>query len=305
MKRALILTFILATAFFSSCKEDIVDNQAISTEILNNYLYVNYPDLKANEDGLYIIEESEGTGTELKQENYILVNYLQSYIANSTTRKVVAANQESVAADYYIHNEKTHYTPDVWKVDELLTGVKLALKGMKVGGKIKVIIPSNIAYGANAHGTIPAYSSLIVEFELVKVISNIEDYEAELIKEYTDNSTLEFKYQESKIYLAITEEGEGDLYTGETLVTLAKYTGKYLDGKVFDSGINLKVFDGNSMVEGFEAAVKLMKPGCKATVIIPYSLGYKEAGNSGVKGYETLVFELEAQPKPKTDPTTK
>lgn len=88
-----------------------------------------------------------------------------------------------------------------------------------------------------------------------------------------------------------------------TDTVLVNYTGKYIDGKVFDSSTGrapLKTALNGGAIPGFLEALSLMEVGSKAEVIIPYNLAYGEAGNQNpytgemsIEPFQTLIFELE------------
>lgn len=76
------------------------------------------------------------------------------------------------------------------------------------------------------------------------------------------------------------------------------YTGKLLDGQLFDSSINRQPFDFvlgvGEVIAGWDEGIALLKVGDKATFTIPSELAYGDAGAGPlIKAGTTLVFDVE------------
>ena len=100
----------------------------------------------------------------------------------------------------------------------------------------------------------------------------------------------------SGLQYVIEKEGTGAQPTAEDEVTV-HYTGKLLDGKVFDSSVNRgepATFPRNRVIPGWTEGVQLMKEGAKYTFFIPSDLAYGAQGVPGaIPPHSTLIFEVE------------
>ncbi len=100
----------------------------------------------------------------------------------------------------------------------------------------------------------------------------------------------------SGLQYKINQQGQGKQPTASSMVTV-HYTGKLLDGKVFDSSVERGEpvdFPLNQVIPGWTEGLQLIKEGTKATFYIPAQLAYGEQGVPGtIPPNSTLIFDVE------------
>ena len=100
----------------------------------------------------------------------------------------------------------------------------------------------------------------------------------------------------SGLQYMVLQEGKGDHPTAKSTVTV-HYTGKLLDGTVFDSSVDRGEpisFPLDRVIPGWTEGLQLMTPGSKYRFFIPYNLAYGEQGAPGaIPGGATLIFDVE------------
>ncbi len=100
---------------------------------------------------------------------------------NSPTRDdVVLINYKGMLTNGTVFDENKQVP---LPVDGVVPGFTQALEQMQRGGKYKVTIPSELGYGSEASGPIPADSDLIFEVELIDFKSKAEIQEQQRIME--------------------------------------------------------------------------------------------------------------------------
>lgn len=151
--------------------------------------------------------------------------------------------------------------------------------GMGVGGKRKLVVPPDLAYGAtgNSELGIPPNTTLTYYIE---------------------------PKERKPVTIEITESGLqwGDIAVGtgpspgpdDTVVV--KYKGWLTDGTVFDSTPEGQTseFKLSGLIQGWKEGLSTMKVGGIRKLVIPHTLGYGPSGAPPkIPGYATLIFRIE------------
>jgi len=97
----------------------------------------------------------------------------------------------------------------------------------------------------------------------------------------------------SGLYYQVTNPGSGPAPVSGSQISI-KYTGKLLDGTIFDDqSANPVVYALNGMIQGFQIGLKLIQKGGTIKLIVPSSLAYGCNGFGSVPGNSILYFEIE------------
>ena len=108
------------------------------------------------ENGLIIENQVIGEGAEAQDYNKVVVNYTGTL-------------EDGSVFDSSLNPGRGPFTFTLG-VGSVIKGWDLGLKGMKVGGKRKLTIPSGLGYGDKGAGNlIPPGATLIFEVELLEV----------------------------------------------------------------------------------------------------------------------------------------
>lgn len=106
----------------------------------------------------------------------------------------------------------------------------------------------------------------------------------------------EVKTTASGLQYEVLQDGDGEQPTAQDQVEV-HYTGKLIDGTVFDSSVERGVpatFGVTQVIPGWVEALQLMKAGSKWRLFIPSQLAYGPQGAGGVIGpNSTLIFDVE------------
>ena len=134
-----------------------------------------------------------------------------------------------------------------------------------------------------------------MEREYYKGLENMRIQDEELRAVYLEENKITDNTP-SGLYYKLTKTGKGKKAEAGKWVTV-HYTGKLLDGTVFDSSIGRDPISfplgAHQVIPGWEEGIALMQEGGQCTLIIPSDLGYGENGAGSIPPYATLVFDVE------------
>ncbi len=250
----LILTFTLA-----ACGDTATSNEEASAETRST-----------SADGLIIEDLAVGEGEAAASASAVAVHYT-GWLFDDTQPEGKGSEFDSSLT----RNKPFEFVLGQGRV---IKGWDQGVVGMQVGGKRRLIIPSELGYGERGSGArIPPNSTLIFDVELLAVDS------IEIIEHVIGSG------DEAVNGARVSVDYTGWLYDEDALSN----KGKKFDSSI-DRGTKFEFPLGQGrVITGWDLGVKGMKVGGKRTLIIPASMAYGGRARGSIPANSKLIFDIE------------
>ena len=181
--------------------------------------------------------------------------------------------------------------------------------GLAMGQQLKGMGVATLEFDSFVNGLKSVYGEGKSEMEpeeahklINEYLQSLQEKMAAAVKEeakkfFDENRGKEgVKETASGLQYIVEKEGTGAQPSATDEVTV-HYTGKLLDGTVFDSSVNRgepATFPLNRVIPGWTEGVQLMKEGAKYRFFIPSDLAYGPQGiPNAIPPHAILIFEVE------------
>lgn len=282
--------FIGLAVLFSSCKKDYESIQVVDERNIQEYITKNNITAIKDPSGFYYQITNPGTGADLVSSDSVFYSFDFKHATNASIAK---------SGDYNIPTTLLGYTDrfSLGGVGYTVTPIRLVMSMLKRGGSAKVIIPSKMIFGKNGNSLLNVESNEIVAVDL-NVFNETHQWETDerLINKFIAANNLQVAKDPSRVRYTVSAPGTGTDAINENSTITTNYTGRLLDGTVFDSNVT-GTFSTQlkSLVKGWILTLpgKVTKGG-KIRIIIPSDLGYGTSSPSALIPVNScLDFDIE------------
>lgn len=282
-----VLFFALAIGLTSCSVDNPVEQEVSKNDTdIQNYLKQRNLSYQKTADGMYYSIVSAGATAAPAVADLVTMQYkltlLDGTFVDSTSK--VANQSKSI----------------IFGVSQSMFTLPVSL--MKAGDKGTFLLPSSLAFGANSFGSVPAYSVIKAEVEVVSIKNQADQITA---MQSTYGFTSPEKTTSGLVFQKTLENPSGAAVVAGQSVKV-NYLGRLGYGYIQTDASNKVIYDSKfgsgaltftagagQLIPGFEETVLKMKVGEKAKAILPYTIAYGTAGNSSIPGYSPLYFEIE------------
>lgn len=286
-----------------SKQRELILKQRDETRELIKYVKANKIAIAPNESGLYYIEKKKGRGKTIKKGDVVSFRISIKELNGNLLFSNLADDKAAISIEYGQQFDTK--------------GFNEALGLMRKGGVADLIVPSRVGVGRYGMSGVEGFTTLLytVKIEDITPAAKVrKQKEAEArkrdlnrepiskeedasIKKWLKSNGINVKPQPSGFYFINIAEGKGKRPKHGNTVSV-HYKLYNLNGEVIDSSMDKTnpftfMLGTNAVIDGWEKAIKLMKEGGSATVVIPSNLAYGKQGRGKIiPPNTTLIFDI-------------
>jgi len=308
----LALTSLMMTV---SCRKEYESVRDVEARTISDYIVRNNLSLMVEDEehtGYYYQILNPGSGESLKNTDSILYNLQIKGMDNGniyydspvfTNRGTYVGYTDIVAHEYVVYTDPKQVKAEVRSIP----AIRNTILKLKRGGAARILLPSYLAFGKNGGGDIPGNQNMDVMITTHPDTTQ-QQRDDRLIGDFISGRGLNMIKDASGVWYSISNPGSDTSPITETSTIQISYTGRYLNGSVFQIGtgtsfdLSPNTRNLNSWINGWRKVIpgKLRKGG-KMRMIIPSRLGTgrsesrDEYGNIVLPGNTILDFDVEIQ----------
>lgn len=250
MRKLLPMAAVLCLFAAGCAKESTWNTGQKAQAYLTMYMEKYYPDVKPNDDGLYILEDKEGDGDVWDQDSlYIYAEYTIRTLDGS----ISSSTYDTIAQQLGTYDSSNYYGPRFMAQGNgsSFAGVDMLLQGMKAGGSRKAVIPAWLLNTSRLSSEQAYINACSTESHLIYDITfhgqtgdinrtEIDSLERYVLQEYgvgrEESSSYTKDTEEGTFYFfSDTTEFAGERHFPRDTTVKIRYTGYLLNGQAFDT----------------------------------------------------------------------
>jgi FKBP-type peptidyl-prolyl cis-trans isomerase FkpA len=273
LKKISSYTFMLMAlmVILSSCEKEYETAENIDGAKIEEYLKKN--NINAVKDpegsGYYYQLFSAGSGNVYTNTDSVRYNIsLKSLL----TGQIYYASPDFLNLGTYVG-----YTSQILGIN--VKGIVTVLNQIKPGGSFRIILPSSLGFGKNGNASLNIPSNEVLDLTVTTYAESQSALDEKQIAKFAvSNKLTPVKDPATGVYYIVTQQGTGTEPITSTSTLTVNYTGRYLDGTVFQSSTDGTFKNELGYLLPGWSLLKDFKKGTKIRLIFPSALGYGAAG---------------------------
>lgn len=272
-----IVALVAILFLFSACEKEYESIESIDDAKIKAYIQKNKIEAIKDPSGFYYQVLDQGTGGALLNKDSVFYTSVVKSL-NGTT--------------YYSPAEYTNDGTYLGYVNP--SAYQTAMHQINRGGKIRVIVPSYLAFGKNGQGAVPPNEVIVSEITVLPQTALWQVDDKKINDFIAAKGLTGFQKLPSRVYRNISVVGTGGTSISAVSTITVKYTGRLLNGTVFDeSGTTDLVRLLNDLIPGWRKSLIGVTKGSKLRILIPSDLGYGKTVSGTIPANSVLDFDIE------------